>query len=183
MRPIIVIVLGLLVTAVLGFGLAAAREGTIDAKFDAVRDAMADRNFPEAARLAEAFHREYPDTPRGEEAYVLQIRARMGMERFDQAVRLAVAFLGVEEYAKSPWREKVRWLMADAHARARGFEDAATIARARVETLASDDHQKTIAADYHAIAMTWYEGVKEKDSFGRERVVKDHRRALNFFKK
>ena len=107
-----VILLGLIAAGVVG-GLA-AQEAGVEASFEAVRRAMADRDFPTAERLALTFARDHAGTPRAEEAEVLALRARLALARHDDVVRLALGFL--EAHDESPWREKVRFLLAEAHA-------------------------------------------------------------------
>jgi alpha-2-macroglobulin len=183
MRVRNVVLTGMLLAVGLGIGFAGAQEPGPQERFQKIRAAMSDRNYPEAERLALQYAMKYSGTPRAEEAEVLALRARFGLRRLDDTVKLALGFLSAESRRESPWREKVRFIMADAHARAKGFEDAARIFRDRIETLAAPDHQAAIAGDYLAIANVAYDGVETKDEFGRVKVVKNHGRALEFLRK
>jgi uncharacterized protein YfaS (alpha-2-macroglobulin family)/TolA-binding protein len=181
MRRRTIVLTGLLAATLLGLGLVRAEEPAEEELFRRVAEAMADRRFADAEQRGLECMRRFPAGKRTDEAGVLVLRARMALERWDDAVDLALGLLDAS--SRSPWRMKVRYLLAEAHARAKGFEKAAAIYRDRVETLAAADHQAKIAADYLALATTAYEGVEKVDEFGRTTRLKDHRRALRFFLK
>ena len=52
-----------------------------------------------------------------------------------------------------------------------------------VEFLSGDEHLRTVAGYYLELARKAYEGEEQPDEFGRPKVVKDFRRALDFYQK
>jgi len=171
-----------LALAVLTVGVVVAQDAITEAKdLRAVRDTMADRNYPAAARKIDSFLRAYPVSDSKEEVNVLLIRARLGTGDYEAALEAGRRFLG--EFHSSPWEKKVRYLMADAFSGMRGFKDAARIYRQQMDFLSGDKHLAKVAGYFLTLANAAYEGVEKPDEFGRPKLVKDHKRALTYYLK
>lgn len=150
-------------------------------ELDQARSAMADRDYAAASRLLTAFLANNPEGEDAAQADVLLIRATTLIGDYEQALTYGRRFLS--RHADSEFAGKVRYLMADAYSRMRGFKDAARIYEAEVEFLSGDTHLRTVAGYYLELARKAYEGEEQPDEFGRPKLVKDYGRALQYFLK
>ncbi len=179
MRTRIALVCLTLVVATLGAALAGGL--LAPSELDRARSAMADRNYPVAARVLSALIEKNPRGESAEQATVMLIRAKTLLGDYDAALAEGRRFLSI--FKGAPLSKKVRYLMADAYARMRGFKDAARIYEAEVEFLSGDAHLRTVAGYYLELARQAYEGEEQPDEFGRPKLVKDFKRALEYFLK
>ncbi|MCK6480801.1 MAG: MG2 domain-containing protein, partial [Planctomycetes bacterium] len=172
----------LLSAAVLAAGAAAVRaEDLLDREREmgACRALMADRDWAGAERALDAFVAKHRGGEIVEEAALLLGRARLAAGR--PADALATLSALVEASPDGLWTDKARWTMADAYASLRNWKGAADLLRARDEFLASDDHRRSIADLYLAVADEAYDGREVADGFGRRTRVHDWARARDFY--
>lgn len=156
-----------------------AASGAADMR--AARQSMADRDYAGAARQLDGLIRSLGTGEKVEEAWILLIRARIGLGDYEAALEAGRNFLG--SFPESDWREKARYLMADAWTRMRDFRDSARIYRERADFLSGDAHLAKVANYYLDLARQAFEGVTKPDEFGRPVVVKDYRQALSWYRK
>ncbi len=116
-----------------------------------------------------------------QEAWILRIRASLALTYYEEAITQARQFIG--RAPESPRARKAKFLMAEAFARMKGFDDAARIYREQVDFLSGDDHERKIAGYYLALANKAFEGENQPDEFGRPKLTKDYRAALRYFLK
>ncbi|MEN8149075.1 MAG: MG2 domain-containing protein, partial [Planctomycetota bacterium] len=176
------ILVATLALAVLSVGVVLAKDAIEEAgDLASIHDAMADRDYPGAARRIAGFLDEYEASDSREEVNVLLVRAKLGIGDFEGALEVGRRFLG--EFQNSPWDRKVRFLMADAFSGMKGFKDAARIYRQQMDFLSGDGHLSIVAGHFLTLAKAAYDGVEQPDEFGRPKLVKDFRRALDFYQK
>ncbi len=170
-----------LTLVVVTLGVSFAQGLLAPSELDQARSAMADRDYGTAARLLSAFLSKIPDGEEAEQASITLIRAKTLLGNHEAALADGRSFLS--RFPESPRGRKVRYLMADAYSRMRGFKDAARIYETEVAFLSGDAHLRTVAGYYLELARKAYEGEEQPDEFGRPQLVKDYRRALDYFLK
>jgi alpha-2-macroglobulin len=170
-----------LVLGLATLGAALAQELLAPTELDQAAKAMADRDYVRAGGLLTAYLGTGVTGQSAEEAGVLLVRAKILVGDFEAALDAGREFLSA--HRGSSYELKVRYLMADAYSRMRGFEDAARIYWSEVEFLSGDAHLRKVAGTYLELARRAYEGEEQPDEFGRPKLVKDFKRALEYYLK
>lgn len=175
--------LGLLLAPVVILLVAWPTLGADDAAdlLDRGRELMADRNYDAAIDVFRDLGRRYPESARAGEALLLAGKAHLYARRPAQAAEVFAVLL--KDHAGSPWVEKARLLLADAHSAAGRHDLAADILKRRLETVESRAYKVMLAEHYRAVARTAFEGVPSSDALTRGKPVRDLPKAIRFFER
>ncbi|MCZ6572175.1 MAG: tetratricopeptide repeat protein, partial [Planctomycetota bacterium] len=143
--------------------------------------AMRDRDYGAAARAYARVKADFAGTEGSHRAAYMRLRAFYFDKRYRDVLSEGAAYL--RDAPEGSFADKVRYLMANAYQRTRGWGDASRLLQERAEFLAGDGYRERLSKLFLEQADSAFEGEEKKDEFGRPARKPDYPLALDLYKR